>query len=527
VRSGGKLLASGEEYFTSADNVWEVGLAGNHPIAFTADVKTKEQVEGAVDMFRKKYVNTYEKFFWAPDDFADMTPSVDSWYSGQARYHERKEFLEYMAAYGHKIGVLPTTYGKNIGSGTAARDIIRKNPEMIYGYGDKMQYRPDTEELSKWQKASIPYWQGTGWAFYNMNDPQTVAKGIDEIINSTEMFGWAGVRFDGHFVAKTGKHLSNGKIINFTPEMADKQTGANMRILKKRVREVFPKYIFGYNYAECAFAKKLNEHSRESIELCKDGGHIMDEYAKSNDRGSHPFRKWSDYAAMLIEEAIIIRRLGGELFPMTKSRGIIGYYQAVFILAAGAHPNGTPWNLEHSLNEFATRYAGILWDKKLEYVWHPDGLVLIPDSVMWRDYVRILPMGINKQRLVIHLINPPIQKTATESARQEEEINRRKGLRKQITQDATAKKQEPDFSKLDALPPIKLYPDPQKNINVKIIPQAMNFRWEIKRVVLLETDIVSHKELSVDKSDPYYAQITIPELKTWSVLVVDLVKEGE
>lgn len=527
VKSGKKLLASGEEYFTSADNVWEVGLAGGHPVAFTADVKTKKQLEFYVNRFRKKYVNTYEKFFWAPDDFADMTPDVEIWYSGQARYHERKEFLKYMAAYARKIGVLPTTYGKSIGSGTAARDVIRKNPEMVYGYGNKMSFNPDTEELSKWQKDSKPYWQGTGWANYNMNDPQTVAKGIDEIINSTKMLGWAGIRFDGHFAAKTGKHLSNGKIVDFTSEMADKQTAENMRLLKEKVRQKFPNYVFGYNYAQCVFAKLLYSQPRESIELCKDSGHIMDEYAKANYGGAHPFRKWSDYAAMLVEEAIIIRRLGGELFPMTGSSGVFGYYQAIFILTAGAHPNGTPYLIKHSFNKFATRYAGILWDKKLEYVWHPEGLIIAPYSVMWRNYVRKLPMGKNRQRLIVHLINPPLQKTATESVRLEKEIKNRKAMRKKIAQEASKKKQKPDFTKLDALPPIKLFPDPQKNINIKIVPQAMDFKWKITKAILLDADNVSQKELPVDKSDRYFAQVSIPELKTWSVLVIDLTRKGE
>lgn len=524
----GKEIASGEEYFVTADNVWEVGLAGGHPVGFTAEhVKTKEQVAAAVDRFRQKYVNTYEKFFWAPDDFGDMTPDKDVWYSGQARYHERKDFLKYMADYGRKIGVLPTTYGKSIGSGPAARDIIRRNPEMIWGFGGRMDFHPDTEELSKWDKDSKPYWQATAWANYNMNDPAVVAKGIDEIIKSTEMFGWAGVRFDGHFQARTGKRNVGGKKVDFTPEMADRQTADNMRVLKERVRRKFPRYVFGYNFAECAFAEKLQEHPRESIELCKDGGHIMDEYAKQCAGGSHPCRKWSDFADMLVEESIIVRRLGGYLFPMCHSNGVIGRYQAIFILAAEAHTNSTPWATDHKYGMFATRYAGILWDKRLKNIWHPDGLVLIAPSVMWKNYVRTLDIDSNHRQLIIHLINPPRQETATESAALENEIRKRKTMRRDIIKAAGAKKIKPDFSKLDSLPPIKLFPDPQKNVNVKIVPQAMDFKWDISKATLLNADDVSRQSLKIDKSDPYFWQVTVPELKGWSVLIVDLQRKGE
>ncbi|RMG77181.1 MAG: hypothetical protein D6707_11445, partial [Bacteroidetes bacterium] len=503
--------------------VWAVGIAGGHPIAFTAEVRNKKAIENAVDNFRKHYVNTYEKFFWAPDDFADMTPDREVWYSGQARYHESKKNLKYMAEYGRKIGVLPITYGKSIGSGDRARDIIRENPEMVWGYGGVMDFHPDTEELEKWQKDSKPYWQGTAWANYNMNDPAVVAKGINEIINSTKMFGWAGVRFDGHFTARTGKQRVGDKIINFTKEMADKQTATNIRTLKKRVWEIFPKYVFGYNYAECAFPEKLQEHPRESIELCRDGGKIMDEYARQNEGGSHPFREWKKYASMLVKESIIIRRLGGYLFPICHANGIIGRYQIIFTMAAGGHPtyvNNTPFKY----TMFATRYAGILWDKRLKNIWHPNGLVLVPFTLMWENYVKELDIDKNHKRLIIHLINPPLQKTATKSFAIEQELNKRKRERNRIIKEARAKKIKPDFSKLDKLPPLKLYPDPQKNIDVKIVYQAIGNKWHIQRVILLNADDVSKKELKPDLSDPYFARITVPEVKFWSILVVDLSK---
>lgn len=519
----GKVVDRAEDCFVTADSVWEVGIAGPHPIAYTADrVHSKKDIERRVDLFRQHYVNSFEKFFWAPDDFGNMTPKRETWYSGQARYHESKKWLRYMCEYGRRIGVVPTTYGKSIGSGTGARDIILANPEMVYGFGGRMEYTPDTEELAKWDKVDSS-WQATAWANYNMNDPATVQKGIDQIIESSKMFGWAGVRFDGHFTARTGKQPVGGKMVTFDHTAADRQTAANIASLKRQVLQVFPHYVFGYNYAECRFTTRLIEAPRETIELCRGGGHIMDEYAKQlNGAGSHPWSNWSEQAAGLIKEAISVRRLGGHLFPMVRSGGIVGRYQTLFALAAGAHPNLVPYGAEDAYPRFATRYAGFLWDPRLEYVWHPAGLVIAPASVMWQDYVRELKESKHRKYLIVHLINPPAQPSAMASALVEKEARQRKALRHKITVKAAQKREKPDFSALDKLPPLKFFPEPQKGMALKVVPQALGRQWKLVRALVLDPETVTQQQVAVDQSDPYFWQITVPEFSFWTVVVIEL-----
>lgn len=143
VLQAGQVVARGGDCFTSHDSVWAVGIAGNHPVGFTAEhVKDMAGIERAVEGFRDKYTNTFEKFFWAPDDFANMTPEKEQWFSGQARYHERLDRLKHMCEHGRRIGVLPTTYGKSIGSGSGARDVIRERPELVHGFGGVMDFSP-------------------------------------------------------------------------------------------------------------------------------------------------------------------------------------------------------------------------------------------------------------------------------------------------------------------------------------------------------------------------------------------------
>jgi len=516
----GKVTATGGDCFSSADNVWRVGIAGGHPVAWTAEhVKDLAGIERSVDAFRDNYVNTFEKFFWAPDDFAKMTVESPEWYSGQARYHENLERLKHMCDYGRKIGVLPTTYGKSIGSGSAARDFIRANPEMVWGFGGVMSFIPDTEELAKWDVVPEKPWQSTAWANYNMNDPAVVQHGIDQIIESSRQFGWAGVRFDGHFQARTGKNRVGDKIVEFSPDDADRQTAANQKALKDQTLKVFPSYVFGYNFANCTLDQRLQSNLREAVELCRGGGHIMDEYAKQNAGGNHPYRKWADFSLLMVRQTEQVRRLGGELFPMLGG-GQVGWYQTIFTLAAGAHPNNQ--YIPQSLGRFATRNGELLWGANLRNVWNPLGLVVVRPGIMWENHVREQVLDDRHKRLIIHLINPPPQDTATETASLEKEGNDRQQKRWKIKGEADKKKTPPDYSELDRLPPIQLEPKPQTNIAVRIVPEAMEGKWDASRTLLLSADDGSRTELKLDKSDPYFWQVAVPELKYWSIIVVEL-----
>jgi len=435
------------------------------------------------------------------------------------------ERFKHLCDYGLKIGVLPTTYGKSIGSGSAARDLIRKWPEMVYGFGNCLDFHPDTEELAKWDVAAddpSKEWQSTGWAHYNMNDPKVVQHGIDQIIASTEQFGWAAVRFDGHFRARSGKQPVDGATVEFTADAADRQTAANQETLKEQALARFPRYGFGYNYAECHFDRRLEAQPRETIELCAGNGLIMDEYARGNIGGAHPYRNWADFAEMLVRENEQIRRLGGHLLPLVQG-GLIGRYQTIFILAAGGHPGmAVPGGIDHPYNAFATRYSSVLWHEGVRNLWNPNGMIIVPDTVWWENYVRVHDLDSKHRRLIVHLINAPPHETATETAGQIAEAKRRTQRRRQIAVAAATKKVEPDFSEIDNLTPVQLTPLPITDVPVRVVPQAFDRPWQATRALLLDPETTTRTTLEIDRSDPYFWELRIPKLEFWAVIVVEL-----
>lgn len=528
VVADGKPVAQGEDCFGVAGNVWEIGITSAHPGGFgTADVD-KARVESALEECRDRYLNSFEKFFWAPDDFGMMTPARDTWYSGQARYHENRDNLKHLCEYGRRIGVMPTSYGKSIGSGSAARDLIRAHPEYVHGFGGVMDFGPDTEELEKWDRDSEKRWQSTAWAMYNMNDPAVVQYGIDQIIGSTKQFGWAGVRFDGHFQARTGKQRVGDQLVDFTADMADRQTAANQRLLKEQMLTIDPRYVFGYNYAEYAFAEKMAAGPREALELCAGGGQVMDEAINGMEASSNPYNKWADFGLLLVREAEQVRRLGGHLAPiLNRGPEIFRRYKAAMAFAAGAHPTMCVPFVPQPYNRFATRYSGLLWHRELRNVWNPNGLILAPPGVMWEPYVRELAQDATHKQLIVHVLNPPLQASGVETQAACLELDRRTKLRQQLEKAAADKKIKPDFGELDRLPPLKLFPDPQVNVPVRLVPQALGRDWVLKRAVLLDPETATRQALAVDTADPYFWEVRVPKLTLWAVLVFELERKGK
>jgi len=388
-----------------------------------------------------------------------------------------------------------------------------------------MNFQADTEELARWQVVDEPgkIWQSCNWAFYNMNDPDVVQHGIDELIGSMKQFGWAAVRFDGHFTARSGKVRVKGEVTEFTAERADAQSAANHKALKDQMGQVNPAFGFGDNYVDCDLAGRWQNNLRDAIELCRGGGHVMDEYAQAIEGGNHPLRRWEDFALQMVKHAEQIRRMGGHYFVICHRSGILERYHTIGVLAAGAHPdNVVPWSIDHPYHRFATRYSEILWHPDLRYVWNPYGLVVVRAGVWWENYVREQVIDATHRRLIVHLVNPPAQETATETAEAMREVKRREDRRREIASQAAAKKEAPDFAELDALLPVKVAPDARADIAVRVVPDALGKEWRVARALLLDPETATHAEIRVDVGDPYFWELRVPKLEFWAVIVLEL-----
>lgn len=483
----GDMSGGAVDYFTVCDNYWNVALSTTHPFALTA-LYTEKQVTDRLAQLRKEFYNGFEKFFWAPDDFADMTPEDGKYFSGQVRYHESTEIIKFMIEEAHRHGMRATTYGKNMGSGSVGAEFVRANPEMVYRTNGRLNMQAKVRALHYWDKPQnwsgqqANEWQETNWIFYNMNKPEVIQHGSREIARSAKMLGWDGVRFDGHFAAKTSWEGESGKTHQLTPEESDALTASNIRHMKEIILAEHPNFYFGYNYLNSGAADAMRSQPLEFKELCRGGGHIMNEYIGQAGDVNHPLYRWETFTTLMADDQQIVRQHGGHYFPILNYVGSDLWYVNAIAYASGAHPY-----YRHVWGGFATRYAGVLWDCELERINDPDKLLSVPDGMWGRKFVHQRTSGEDRQQVIVHLINPPVRDV--------------------VTNDKDGR-----------------FPDPRRDLSLEVSPEALGEGWTLARATLLDPDDISQTKLPIPARSNGSHHIAIPEVRVWKVVVLDFSK---
>jgi hypothetical protein len=456
VLQGGQVIAEGENYFAVAQCYWDVALLKTFPY-FTADKGTSEMAE-----VRRNNYNGFEFFFWAPDDFADMTPDAEYWRSGQGRYKNTRTNLKAAIDLGHANGLALITYGKCVGYGPAILEYFRERPENAGGFGEQLSFMHSSWELTRWNSEEQ---FSPNLRFYpNLGDPQVLAHGMREILESTRTFGWDGVRFDGHFTAKT-----------------DAETARIDGKLKTLLRKEFPDYTFGYNYAgtgQAGLRTLLERQPLETKALLSDGGLVMNEYIVGAQAGpAHPLHRWEAFANLLVQDVDIAKRYGGYYCAVNHEGK--NPYRSVFIMAAGAHPY-----YGSEFRPFVHRYNQFFWDRALTRVSEPERLAQVPASLLWKQWTYLRPVDRRHQQLVLHLIVPPPSETVNDTD--------------------------------------KTMPAPVLNTRLTITPAGLPGAWKITRAVALDPQTVTAQPLALTQAGGQARSVSVPRVHPWSIVVVDL-----
>ena len=75
----------GQAFIGVAENLWTVGIGGKLQGDFIGRA-TDAKRDALLKKAREGYANWLEVYYWAPDDWGNLTPTADQWYSGQASY---------------------------------------------------------------------------------------------------------------------------------------------------------------------------------------------------------------------------------------------------------------------------------------------------------------------------------------------------------------------------------------------------------------------------------------------------------
>jgi len=411
LRQGQAVLDAAEDVFAASDHYWNTALIAAAGFLWSQfdnfvpkpDTKWAEDI---VAQWRAQYFNGFEKFFWAPDDFAELTPEAEIWWSGQARYLETRKGLKALIDIAHSNGMKAITYAKLTGGGPTGAEIARRHPEWVWHSQGVLAVDRNARQLAEWDVTGEKHWGGWVAVNYNMNDPAVVDIGIRELCDSASMFGWDGARWDGNFDVRTEVWSLDGRLVErLNAQEADARNAANMARTKQFISKRHPRFVYGYNWTQGNWQQSMATNPKESVELCRGGGLIMNEYINHADGVQHPLHRWEDFARSLADDVEAVKELGGYYGPILGSPdNADGRYQNVFAYAAGAHPY-----YHHHWGWFMTRYGGLCWDEKLGRRHDAETLADVSTNVWWKLWIFDRPIDGGKMRRVFHLVNPPAQ----------------------------------------------------------------------------------------------------------------------
>ena len=431
----GQAVDRASEYFNVADSVWKVAMRAphgphmTHPDSVHCPYKTKEQWEKFVRedfpaQIHASYGNFSEWFAWAPDDAFDMTPKQETWISGQGCYqHVRSRVLD-LTRVMTENGVWPITYAKSAASGPPCYEFMRKHPE--FGLG-RYQVQFDQQRIRDWDK-QIPGQEKT--IFYcwmslvlNIVEPRIVDAAVNEILSSSEMFGWRGARYDDHYT--------------YWGKPYDEISTRNMQRIFDLGKKRNPNFVWGFNYlvmgTQCVWPgrpkpdepwrqkakdaglladprepcwEKMPDPYPELKIACENGGYIMNEEA----RGAHG-GTWTNYARLLVHEARYIRKLGGHYGPIPfdpqPPSAFAAIYPDVLRAASRAHTYGD-MRVDTKFRQFVTRYSSLIYGTALDPLLDPEPVLTVDATpgVWWHSFAYAWKDA-GKSRVLVHLLSVP------------------------------------------------------------------------------------------------------------------------
>lgn len=441
--AGGQVLDRVSEYFHVADNVWKVAMRSTrgphmtHPDSVYCDIKTPEAWAEFINQrfpntIRAKYGTFNEAFAWAPDDVFYLTPTEETWISGQGTYqHVRQRILDMMKVY-KDLGVWPITYAKSAASGPPSYESMRKHPE--WGLG-RYQVQFDQQMVRDWDK-QIPGQEKT--IFYtwlslvlNITIPEIVDTAINEILDSAEMFGWRGARYDDHYT--------------YWGQPYHEMSTRNMQRIFDLSKQRNPDFVWGFNYitmgTTCVWPSaplpdvpwkqglrdpelpadpspprfaNMPEPYPELKIACENGGYIMNEEARGAWHSTY-----SNYARLLTHEARLVRGMGGHYGPIPfdpqPQSAFNRIYPDLLRAATRSHTYGDIRGGTEFL-QFLTRFSDLIYGTGLQPIADPEAALTVDaDPGVWWHMFAYTQKDAGRDRIVVHLLSAPLADQISEN----------------------------------------------------------------------------------------------------------------
>jgi hypothetical protein len=507
----GKEISRGREYFSVSDSLWAVsiietgrgstvpnGVGPNQSIP-VSEVKKSEDLLAA-DLAKPvapvywNYGNYLEFYAWSPDDFFNLTPTQDYWYSGTGNYTMGKRWLQLTIDWLHRRGMRATTYANPFSCGYDGDLVFQKHPEWfqydqsgepVVGsyYQKKLEIGRTIGAVPPWPLQLVPYALliSVNIARLDAIDAQT-----EQIAKSQKMFGWDGVRFDNGPYTAVGYDSDGRRIDGNDPKKKD---AIEVRAWARMRDGLQAKFGRSFGVGDNGDYEITGADRAVWNEVCRKGGLLMEEIPRSSYSAQSPHNRWQDYMTYYAKISRIIHGLGGHhlIIGIDVQNPVDHLYLNVFTYAIGAHPYGNYHSLDLPLGnyaQFATRYSSLIWDvDRLKPLANPETRLEVksPGPLWWKELASTRQTAAGKRQYIVHLVNPPVQE--------------------RIYTD-----------------PTNQVPSPLQNVEVTLRPDQGE---KISRAWLISADPTTHQTELPIATNEGRVSVTVPKVDFWSIVVFE------
>jgi hypothetical protein len=438
--AAGQEIAAAGDYFSVADNLWKVAITGAGLGGYFSPARDWRTFAGPAGeqylatfplVARRTHdqgINWIEYYAWAPDDFFDLAPAPDRerWWSATGPYRIFRREIEALIAAANREGIRSVTYAQPFATGDATFRMLREHPEY-FAYDDQGHPAPaygttfstrgydalvgDLFGRNMHDPSEVPYPPNS--IFLNLADLKVVDLGLDAIIKSARMFGWAGVRWDNAFYIVRGNLRDwQGRKISAYGD-PDALTVRNEQHARERLQQALgPSFVLGHNSGMSN--KPLAPRGFD--EICRGGELFMSEGPRQGHQIWPTFEQYRDF---IMEEGNYVRALGANYLVIGFDQQYFAdqVYLQVLTFAGRAHPYSYQYRwydtrVPGQYVRLATRYSCLIWDvERVRPLEHPEERVEVtaPREVWWKPFATRRDLGAGHEQIILHLVNPPAE----------------------------------------------------------------------------------------------------------------------
>jgi len=431
IIDGDKTIHAQSEYFSVASTIWKVALQAS---GFLTWYGREDKLLQHVQNNRNQYLNVEEAFSWQPSSWDNLTPTTDTWWTGQNDYLNSMSGLKQWIKHSHDHGIKMITYSWPSASGPDGIEFARKYPQVIthsssgvglasefFDVEDVRLRRAVLDNDRQFDDLRSGIWHSMG---INRGYLTSIKMGMDEIIRSSKQFGWDGVRFDNHlgwsamdaqyvhqelkdlgadqFMEKAAPDLYATREGNWSSEAI---SARNKLYAIHRLREAMGRrYEISLNYP---IMKQGDANHRVMARTAPFHIQFMEESIRHSAGAT-----WERYQSIARDQANLVREHGGHhtVVALDNVSMMANVFAAIFTFAGGSHPYlnyGWQNPMPGTYTQFATRYGEYFWSSDLKPIDPVEINVRSKRPLLWEKYVRQRALIDGTRQTIIHLITPP------------------------------------------------------------------------------------------------------------------------